>query len=51
MSEDIQVNERPESFIGSMAGTMEILGDIVAPIEVTWEADAADDANPPDDAP
>jgi hypothetical protein len=32
--------ERPTSFIGSMKGTMEILGDIISPIDVTWEADA-----------
>ena len=27
------------SFIGSMKGTMEIVGDILSPIEVPWEAD------------
>ena len=27
------------SFIGSMKGTMEIVGDIVAPIDVKWDAD------------
>jgi hypothetical protein len=27
------------SFIGSMKGTMEIIGDIVSPIDVEWEAD------------
>lgn len=31
--------ERPTGFIGSMKGTMEIVGDIVAPIDVRWEAD------------
>ena len=36
----VPVNERQESFIGSMKGTMEIVGDIVAPIGVTWAADA-----------
>ncbi len=36
----VPVNESAESFIGSMKGTMEILGDIVAPIDVEWEADA-----------
>ena len=36
----VPVDEHPESFIGSMKGTMEILGDIVAPIDVEWEADA-----------
>jgi len=30
--------DRP-SFIGSMKGTMEIVGDIVSPIDVGWEAD------------
>jgi prevent-host-death family protein len=34
------VNEHPESFIGSMKGTMEIVGDIISPIEEKWEADA-----------
>jgi prevent-host-death family protein len=29
----------PPSFIGSMRGTMEIVGDIVSPIDVKWEAD------------
>ena len=36
----VPVDESTESFIGSMKGTMEILGDIVAPIDVEWEADA-----------
>jgi prevent-host-death family protein len=36
----VPVNDRPESFIGSMEGTMEIIGDIVAPIDVKWTADA-----------
>lgn len=40
MSENIPVNECPESFIGSMQDTMEIPGDIVAPIDVIWDADA-----------
>jgi hypothetical protein len=39
-SEPVPVNDRPTSFIGSMKGTMEILGDIVSPIDVKWEADA-----------
>ena len=30
--------QRP-SFIGSMKGTMEIVGDIVSPADVQWEAD------------
>jgi prevent-host-death family protein len=36
----VPLEDRPASFIGSMKGTMEILGDIVAPIDVQWEADA-----------
>ena len=36
----VPLDEHPESFIGSMKGTMEIIGDIVAPVDVTWEADA-----------
>ena len=28
-----------ESFIGSMKGTMEIVGDIVSPIDEDWEAE------------
>ena len=36
----VPLNEPAESFIGSMRGTMEIVGDIVAPIGVTWAADA-----------
>ena len=40
MSENLPVNERSESFVGSMKGTMEIIGDIVSPIDVKWEADA-----------
>jgi prevent-host-death family protein len=35
----VPVDDQAPSFIGSMQGTMEILGDIVAPIEVPWEAD------------
>ncbi len=35
----VPLDDQPESFIGSMKGTMEIIGDIVAPIDVTWEAD------------
>ncbi len=33
-------NVRSESFIGSMHGTMEIMGDIISPIEEKWDADA-----------
>jgi hypothetical protein len=32
----VPVEERRESFIGSMRGTMEILGAIVSPIDVKW---------------
>lgn len=39
----VPVTERSSSFIGSMKGTMEILGDIVAPLDVEWEADASAD--------
>jgi prevent-host-death family protein len=35
----VPLEDQPESFIGSMQGTMEIIGDIVAPIDVKWEAD------------
>jgi prevent-host-death family protein len=36
----VPLDEHPESFVGSMKGTMEIIGDIVSPIDVKWEADA-----------
>jgi hypothetical protein len=39
-TEPVPANDCPPSFIGSMKGTMEILGDIVSPIDVEWEADA-----------
>jgi len=32
--------DRTESFIGSMQGTMEIVGDIISPIGEKWDADA-----------
>jgi len=35
----VPVNDRQPSFIGRMKGTMEIVGDIVSPIDVEWEAD------------
>jgi prevent-host-death family protein len=35
----VPVNDRPVSFVGSMRGTMEIVGDIISPIDVKWEAD------------
>jgi prevent-host-death family protein len=36
----VPLDEHAESFVGSMQGTMDILGDIVAPVDVKWEADA-----------
>jgi prevent-host-death family protein len=36
----VPVEARSTSFIGSMKGSMEILGDIVSPIDVQWEADS-----------
>jgi prevent-host-death family protein len=35
----VPIVDSPVSFIGSMKGTMEIIGDIVSPIDVQWEAD------------
>jgi len=35
----VPVDSDAPSFIGSMKGTMEIIGDIVSPVEVPWEAD------------
>jgi prevent-host-death family protein len=32
----VPVLDHPASFIGSMKGTMEIVGDIVSPIDVRW---------------
>jgi prevent-host-death family protein len=36
----VPLDDHPESFIGSMKGTMEIVGDIMTPIDVKWDADA-----------
>jgi len=36
----VPVEERSASFIGSMKGTMEILGDVISPIDVKWEAES-----------
>jgi antitoxin (DNA-binding transcriptional repressor) of toxin-antitoxin stability system len=36
----VPVTQCSASFIGSMRGTMDILGDIVSPIDVKWEADS-----------
>jgi prevent-host-death family protein len=35
----VPIEEKRESFFGSMKGTMEITGDIISPIDVNWEAD------------
>jgi prevent-host-death family protein len=35
----VPLDDQRESFIGSMKGSMEIIGDIIAPIDVKWEAD------------
>ena len=35
----VPIEEKRESFLGSMKGTMEITGDIISPIDVHWEAD------------
>lgn len=43
---DIHINVRPETFIGSMKGTMEIVGDIVAPTDVKWDAGAKASGDP-----
>jgi hypothetical protein len=44
---DPNKTERPDpaAFIGSMKGTIEITGDIIAPIDVQWEADQGSDQN------
>lgn len=36
----VPIQERSSSFIGSMKGTMDIVGDIVSPLDVRWDADA-----------
>lgn len=36
----VPVQERSSTFIGSMKGTMDIVGDIVSPLDVRWDADA-----------
>jgi prevent-host-death family protein len=36
----VPVEEQPLELFGYMAGTAKICGDIVAPIDVEWEADA-----------
>lgn len=36
----VPLDEQHESFVGSMKGTMEVIGDIISPIDIKWEADA-----------
>jgi hypothetical protein len=40
MDEHDSATDRPLGFIGSMSGTMEILSDIISPIDEEWDADA-----------
>jgi prevent-host-death family protein len=35
----VPVDQRRQSFFGSMKGTMEITGDIISPIDEVWEAE------------
>lgn len=35
----VPVESRRKNFIGSMRGSMEIIGDIVSPVDEEWEAD------------
>ena len=35
----VPLDSQQPGFIGSMQGTMEIVGDIVSPLDVRWEAD------------
>jgi len=37
--ENETISPEYSGFIGSMRGTMKIVGDIVSPIDVRWEAD------------
>jgi hypothetical protein len=46
MTENVPINESPESFIGSMKGTVEIVGDIVVPIGVKWGLDTEASGDP-----
>jgi prevent-host-death family protein len=41
VSKLVPVDERPKTLIGALKGTGEILGDIISPIDVTWEAEGA----------
>ena len=41
MKEDLSAPmDFPESFIGSMQGTMEIVRDIISPVDEDWEVEA-----------
>ena len=41
MKEDVSAPiDFREGFIGSMKGTMEIVGDIISPIDEKWDAEA-----------
>ena len=39
----VPYRERPKSFFGADRGRMKIVGDIVSPIDVEWEAEADPD--------
>jgi prevent-host-death family protein len=36
----VPISEEPIDIFGRMAGTIKIVGDIIGPIDVEWEADA-----------
>jgi hypothetical protein len=46
MRKNVPVNEVQGSFIGSMKGAMQIVGDIIAPIDVKWDADSTTPGDP-----
>lgn len=39
VSKLVAVTERPKSIIGAMKGRIKILGDIISPIDVEWDAE------------
>ncbi len=41
----VPAEEQPKSLFGCMKGTVEILGDIVSPLEVEWETEAETEPN------
>ena len=41
VSQLVPVTERPKSLFGALKDTIEIHGDIISPIDVTWEAEGA----------